>query len=86
MKLLIVVDMQKDFIDGSLGTTEARTIVPNVLAKIAAYPPEAIFVTRDTHAADYLTSCGGGSPRSYSGQTDLRFDGTGRTAARPGRG
>ena len=59
MKLLIVVDMQKDFIDGSLGTTEARTIVPNVLTKIAAYPPEAIFVTRDTHAADYLTSCEG---------------------------
>lgn len=41
MKVLIVVDMQKDFIDGSLGTREAQTIVPNVVAKIAAYPPEA---------------------------------------------
>lgn len=59
MKILIVVDMQKDFIDGSLGTREAQTIVPNVVAKIAAYPPEAVFVTRDTHAPDYLTSCEG---------------------------
>lgn len=59
MKLLIVVDMQKDFIDGSLGTPEAQTIVPNVLAKIAAYPPEAIFATRDTHSPDYLTTCEG---------------------------
>lgn len=59
MKLLIVVDMQKDFIDGSLGTPEAQTIVPNVLAKIATYPPEAIFATRDTHTPDYLTTCEG---------------------------
>lgn len=59
MKLLVVVDMQKDFIDGSLGTPEAQTIVPNVVAKIAAYPPEAVFATRDTHTPDYLASCEG---------------------------
>lgn len=59
MKVLIVVDMQKDFIDGSLGTPEAQTIVPNVVAKIAAYPPEAVFATRDTHTPDYLNSCEG---------------------------
>lgn len=33
MKTLIVIDMQKDFIDGSLGTKEAQAIVPNVAAK-----------------------------------------------------
>ena len=65
MKVLIVVDMQKDFIDGSLGTREAQTIVPNVAAKIAAYPPEAVFATRDTHAPDYLTSCEGRHLRAF---------------------
>ena len=59
MKLLIVVDMQKDFIDGSLGTSEARQIVDRVAAKIAAYDPACVFATRDTHAPDYLTSCEG---------------------------
>lgn len=59
MKLLIVVDMQKDFIDGSLGTPEARKIVDRVAAKIAAYDPARVFATRDTHAPDYLTSCEG---------------------------
>ena len=34
MKTLIVIDMQKEFIDGSLGTIEAQAIVPNVAAKI----------------------------------------------------
>lgn len=59
MKLLIVVDMQHDFIDGSLGTPEAPQILDNVVEKIAAYPPESIFVTRDTHQPDYLQSCEG---------------------------
>lgn len=59
MKLLIVVDMQKDFIDGSLGTPEAQTILDNVVKKIGDYPPESVYVTRDTHAPDYLNSCEG---------------------------
>ena len=59
MKLLIVVDMQKDFIDGTLGTPEAQTILDNVVDKIAAYPPESVYVTRDTHTPDYLNSCEG---------------------------
>ena len=46
--------MQNDFIDGSLGTKEAETIVQPVLEKIATYDPEDIFATRDTHAANYL--------------------------------
>lgn len=55
-KTLIVVDMQNDFIDGSLGTKEAVAIVPNVKKKIEAYiqnGDEVIF-TRDTHHKNYL--------------------------------
>lgn len=40
MKILVAVDMQKDFIDGSLGTPEAPTIVANVVEKIRRMPPE----------------------------------------------
>ena len=53
-KILIVIDMQNDFIDGSLGTKEAEAIVQPVLEKIAAYDPEDVYATRDTHAANYL--------------------------------
>ncbi len=49
MKFLIVVDMQNDFITGSLGTKEAEAILPKVLEKIRTYRPEQIFVTQDTH-------------------------------------
>lgn len=34
MKVLVVVDMQKDFVDGALGSSEAQAIVPNVAAKV----------------------------------------------------
>ena len=55
-KTLIVVDMQKDFIDGSLGTKEAEAIVENVKRKIAAYQErgDEIIFTRDTHQENYL--------------------------------
>lgn len=53
-KILIVVDMQNDFITGSLGTKEAQDVVPRVVAKIREYAPENIYATRDTHPADYL--------------------------------
>lgn len=53
-KILIVVDMQNDFVDGALGTKEAQAIVPAVVKKIAAYESDCIYVTRDTHGADYL--------------------------------
>jgi len=55
-KLLVVVDMQNDFIDGSLGTKEAQAIVPNVIAKIKETELNGGFVvfTRDTHLSDYL--------------------------------
>ena len=56
MKILIVVDMQKDFIDGSLGTKEAEAIVENVKKKIAEYRAngDEIIFTRDTHKENYL--------------------------------
>ena len=53
-KILIVVDMQNDFIDGSLGTPEAEAIVDNVVAKIQEYPRDCVYATRDTHQDDYL--------------------------------
>ncbi len=58
MKTLIVVDMQNDFIDGTLGTAEARSIVDNVKQKIAEYlnSGNRIIFTRDTHFGDYLST------------------------------
>ena len=53
-KLLIVIDMQNDFIDGALGTKEAEAIVENVKAKIRSYDPHDIIATRDTHEANYM--------------------------------
>ncbi len=58
MKLLIVVDMQKDFVDGALGTAEAVAIVPAVAEKIRAYRAagNTVIATRDTHGEDYLST------------------------------
>ncbi len=55
---LVVVDMQKDFVDGSLGTKEAMAIVPAVAEKINSFEGD-IFVTYDTHPAEYLTTAEG---------------------------
>ena len=56
MKILIVVDMQKDFIDGALGTAEAVAIVPNVIAKIKGYEnsDSLVIYTKDTHFENYM--------------------------------
>lgn len=53
MKFLIVVDMQADFITGSLGSEQAAAIVPNVVEKIKQFDGRIIF-TRDTHCGDYM--------------------------------
>lgn len=53
MKILVVVDMQKDFIDGALGTAEAVAIVPYVKQVIEAFDGKVLF-TRDTHFEDYM--------------------------------
>lgn len=55
MNFLIVVDMQNDFISGSLGSPHAAAIVPNVVNKVKAFDGKVIF-TRDTHGADYLST------------------------------
>lgn len=57
-KILIVVDMQKDFVDGALGTAEAVSIVPNVVEKIKNFDGE-LFVTYDTHTTDYMNTAEG---------------------------
>lgn len=58
MKTLIVIDMQNDFIDGSLGTKEAVEIVENVKKKIKEYEMcgDEIIFTRDTHDESYLNT------------------------------
>lgn len=53
-RILVVVDMQNDFIDGALGTAEAQAIVTAVVEKIRTYGRECIYATRDTHDENYL--------------------------------
>lgn len=53
-KILIVIDMQNDFIDGSLGTPEALEIIEPVKNKIRDWKKEDIFATMDTHEENYL--------------------------------
>lgn len=55
MKYLIVVDMQVDFVSGSLGTNEAQRIVGGIAGRIRAFDGRVLF-TRDTHEADYLST------------------------------
>lgn len=57
-KILVVVDMQKDFVDGALGTAEAVQIVGNVVEKINSFDGE-IIVTYDTHFENYLNTAEG---------------------------
>ena len=52
-KVLVVIDMQNDFVDGALGSTQAQLIVDNVRKKIESFDGSIIF-TRDTHDIDYL--------------------------------
>lgn len=58
-KILVVIDMQNDFIDGALGTAEALGIVEKVVDKIGSYPADCIYATRDTHGEDYLETSEG---------------------------
>lgn len=55
-RILVVVDMQNDFIDGALGTKEAVQIVDPVIQKIKQYDVKDIYATRDTHGMDYLST------------------------------
>ena len=61
-RILVVVDMQTDFVDGALGTLEAVAILGNVAAKIKAYaadPEGVILVTYDTHTENYMNTSEG---------------------------
>lgn len=53
--ILVVVDMQNDFIDGALGTPEAQSIVPKAAEKIRSFSGKVIF-TRDTHEKNYMNT------------------------------
>ena len=55
-KILLVIDMQNDFIDGALGTSEAVAIVDRVVEEIGKYPAGDIIATRDTHGENYLNT------------------------------
>lgn len=52
--ILLVIDMQNDFVDGALGTPEAVSIVDRVAEEIGKYPARDIIATRDTHFENYL--------------------------------
>lgn len=59
-KIMVIVDCQKDFINGSLGTTEAQAMIPRLVEKINAEPEDTMFIfTADTHDKNYLTSAEG---------------------------
>ena len=57
-KLLVVVDMQKDFVDGALGFEGAETIIPGILAKINEYKSngDEVVYTLDTHSENYMNT------------------------------
>lgn len=57
-KFLVVVDMQKDFVDGALGSDAACAIVPSAVKKISDFDGE-IFVTLDTHFENYMDTAEG---------------------------
>lgn len=86
--LLVVVDMQVDFISGALGTKEAQAIVPSVVRRIREFPGDVVY-TRDTHGEDYLSTqegkhlpvihCVKGSP-GWEIHPDVLDAGAGKTA------
>lgn len=62
MKVLVLVDLQNDFIDGALGSQAAKDIIPNVIKKIEEYPNKSdtlVLFTKDTHYDNYLETLEG---------------------------
>ena len=81
-KILIVVDMQKDFVDGALGSAEALAIVDNVVSKIENHNGD-IIVTYDTHPESYLETQEGKKlpvPHCIKGTDGWRLDARVRAA------
>lgn len=58
-RILVVIDMQNDFITGSLGSKEAEKIVENVKNRILTYDKNDVFATKDTHDDNYLNTLEG---------------------------
>ena len=54
IKVLVGVDLQNDFIDGSLANKEAQAVIDNIVEKIRNFDGDAMFFTLDTHFSDYL--------------------------------
>ena len=82
MDVLVVVDMQKDFISGALGTKEAVAIVPRVAKKIAQAKKagKTVVFTRDTHHENYLQTQEGKNlpvgPAAFISRSNSRLDTT----------
>ena len=53
-KVLVVIDVQNDFIDGALGSEQSQKVIPNLVNKIKEYDPWNVYLTRDTHYENYL--------------------------------
>lgn len=56
LKVLVLIDCQNDFITGSLANLEAQKAIPNIINKIKNNTWDYIFLTRDTHDSNYLSS------------------------------
>ncbi len=75
-KILVVVDMQKDFVDGALGTKEAVAIIDNVVRKTETFDGD-IIVTYDTHTENYMSTREGKNlpvPHYIKGSDGWRLD------------
>lgn len=59
IKVLAVIDVQNDFITGTLANKDAQKAVPHIVDKILAFDGDAIYLTLDTHYFDYLKSSEG---------------------------
>lgn len=58
-RILVIVDVQNDFITGSLGNAECQTVIPNIINVIKDGDYQRIILTRDTHHEDYLNTLEG---------------------------
>ena len=55
-RILVLIDVQKDFIDGALSNPDAQAAVPAIVRKVEAFDGDLVLATRDTHGPDYLST------------------------------
>lgn len=53
-KVIVVIDMQNDFIDGALGAKEAQAMLPYLVAKLEREKDALLIFTQDTHSKNYI--------------------------------